>query len=63
VVAFFLGSDERRDFEVGAIEMRAVWRAELRGGAWDASFCGEKRDVRAALSVGRGMVFLGWRRG
>jgi hypothetical protein len=28
----FLGSDERRDFEVGAIEMRAVWRAELRGG-------------------------------
>jgi hypothetical protein len=25
-----------------AIEMRAVWRAELRGGAWDASFCGEK---------------------
>jgi len=26
-----------------AIEMRAVWRAEPRGGAWDASFCGEKR--------------------
>ena len=25
-----------------AIEMRAVWRAELRGGAWDLSFCGEK---------------------
>jgi len=35
-------SDERRDFEVGAIQMRAVWRAELRGGAWDASFCGEE---------------------
>jgi len=29
--------------------MRAVWRAELRGGAWDASFFGEKRDARAAL--------------
>jgi hypothetical protein len=28
---------------VGAIEMRAVWRPELRGGAWDASFCGENR--------------------
>jgi len=23
-----------------AIEMRAVWRPELRGGAWDLSFCG-----------------------
>ena len=23
-----------------AIEMRAVWRVELRGGAWDASFGG-----------------------
>jgi len=22
--------------------MRAVWRPELRGGAWDASFGGEK---------------------
>ena len=29
--------------------MRAVWRAELRGGAWDLSFCGEKGDARAAL--------------
>jgi len=25
-----------------AIEMRAAWRAELRGGARDLSFCGEK---------------------
>jgi hypothetical protein len=32
-----------------AIEMRVVWRAELRGGAWDLSFCGEKRDARATL--------------
>jgi hypothetical protein len=32
-----------------AIEMRAVWRVELRGGAWDAFFCREKRDARAAL--------------
>ena len=46
-----------------AIEMRAVWRAELRGGAWDLSFCGEKGDDRAALSMGRGVAFLGWRRG
>jgi len=45
----FLGSDERRDFEVGAIQMRAVWRAELRGGAWDASFGGKRGDTRAAL--------------
>ena len=29
--------------------MRAVWRAELRDGAWDASFCGGKRDARAVL--------------
>ncbi len=42
VVEFFFGSDERRDFEVGAIEMRAAWRAELRGGAWGLSFCGEE---------------------
>jgi len=39
-----------------AIEMRAVWRAELRGGAWDASFCGEKRDARAALYGERGVL-------
>jgi hypothetical protein len=38
MVAFFLGSDERRDFEVGAIQMRVVWRPEPKGGAWDASF-------------------------
>ena len=25
-----------------AIEMRAVWRPELRGGAWDSSICGGK---------------------
>ena len=25
-----------------AIEMRVVRRAELRGGAWDVSFCGEE---------------------
>ena len=58
----FLGSDERRDFEVGAIEMRAVWRAELRGGAWDASF-GGKRGMPEPLSMGRGVALLGWRRG
>ena len=46
-----------------AIEMRAVWRAELRGGAWDASFGGRRGDARAAFSMERGMVFLGWRRG
>jgi hypothetical protein len=38
----FWVSDERRDFELGAIEMKAAWRAELRGGAWDLSFCREK---------------------
>jgi hypothetical protein len=32
-----------------AIEMRAVWRVELRGGAWDASFGGRRGDARAAL--------------
>jgi len=53
-----------------AIEMRAVWRAELRGGAWGLSFCGEKRDDRAAFCMERAVfcreravVFLGWRRG
>ena len=38
----FSGSDERRDFELGDIGLRAVWRAEPKGGAWDLSFCGEK---------------------
>jgi len=37
-----------------AVEMRAVWRAEPKGGAWDLSFCGEKRDARAALYGERG---------
>ena len=36
-------------FSGWAIEMRAAWRPELRGGAWDLSFCGEKGDARAAL--------------
>ena len=44
-----------------AIEMRAVWRAELRGGAWGLSFCGE--GMPEAFSMERGMVLLGWRRG
>jgi len=46
-----------------AIEMRAVWRPELRGGAWDASFCGEEGGMLEPLSMGRAVVFLGWRRG
>jgi len=58
----FLGSDERRGFEVGAIEMRAVWRAELRGGAWGLSFCG-RGGMPEPLFMGRGMVLLGWQRG
>jgi hypothetical protein len=44
-------SDERRDFEVGAIQMRAVWRAELRGGARDASFCGEEGGMPEPRSL------------
>jgi len=40
-----------------AIEMRAVWRAELRGGAWDASF-GGKGGMPEPLSVwGEGWFF------
>jgi len=34
-----------------AIEMRAVWRAELRGGAWDASFCGEEGGMPEPRSL------------
>ena len=41
-MAFFWVSDERRDFELGDIGLRAVWRAEPKGGAWALSFCGEK---------------------
>jgi len=63
MVAFFFGFLMSGGILGWAIEMRAVWRAELRGGAWDASFRGEKRDARAALSVGRGVALLGWRRG
>jgi len=36
-------------FELGDIGLRAVWRAEIRGGAWDASFGGKREDARAAL--------------
>jgi hypothetical protein len=53
----FWVSDERRDFEVGAIEMRAVWRAELRGGAWDLSFCGEKGGCLSRSLWGEGWFF------
>jgi len=55
----FWVSDERRGFEVGAIEMRAVWRAELRGGAWDASFCGEKRGCPSRALCGERGGFSG----
>ena len=41
----FWVSGERRDFELGDIGLRAVWRAELRGGAWDASFGGKRGDA------------------
>ena len=34
-----------------AIEMRAVWRVELRGRAWDLSFCGEKGGMPEPLSL------------
>jgi hypothetical protein len=52
-------SDERRDFEVGAIQMRAVWRAELRGGAWDLSFCGEQWEMTEPRSLW-GEVWFFW---
>jgi hypothetical protein len=35
-----------------AIQMRAAWRAELRGGAWDASF-GGKGGMPELLSLWR----------
>jgi len=60
---FFFGFLMSGEILSWAIEMGAAWRDELRGGAWDASFCGEKGNARAAFSMGRGVVFLGWRRG
>jgi len=42
-----------------AIEMRAVWRPELRGGAWDASFCGEKRGCPSRFMYGERGGFSG----
>ena len=41
-----------------AIEMRAVWRAELRGGAWEASFYGEKGGCPSRFLWGE--VWLFW---
>ena len=55
----FLGSDERRDFELGDIGLRAVWRAELRGGAWDLSFCGEQWEMTEPRSLW-GEVWFFW---
>jgi hypothetical protein len=46
----FCVSNERRDFEVGEMEMRAVWKAELRGGAWDLSF-GREWGMTEPLSL------------
>jgi hypothetical protein len=40
------------------IERRAVWRVELRGGAWDASF-GGKGEMLEPLSLW-GEVWLFW---
>jgi hypothetical protein len=42
-----------------AIEMRAVWRAELRGGSWDASFCGEKGGCPSCFLYGERYGFSG----
>ena len=39
---FFFGFLMSGEILSWAIEMGAAWRDELRGGAWDASFCGEK---------------------
>ena len=39
--------------------MRAVWRAELRGGAWDASFGGEKGGCPSRFMYGERCGFSG----
>jgi hypothetical protein len=52
-------SDERRDFELGDIGLRAVWRAELRGGAWDLSSCGEQWGMTEPRSLW-GEVWFFW---
>jgi len=42
-----------------AIEMRAVWWPELRDGAWDLSFCGEKRGCPSRSLYGERCGFSG----
>jgi hypothetical protein len=45
MVEFFFGSLMSGGILSWAIERRTVWRPELRGGAWDASFYREEGDA------------------
>jgi hypothetical protein len=42
-----------------AIEMRAVWRVELRGGVWDLSFCGGEGGCPSRALYGERCGFSG----
>ena len=39
--------------------MRVVWRRELRGGAWDLSFCGEEGGCPSRFLYGESCGFSG----